>query len=392
MTETTATYDFLVVGAGLSGATLAHKLAEKGHKILIIDKRNHIGGNCYDYIDSETGIRVSEYGPHFFHTNDEEVWNYVNTFGEWIRYDHKVLALIDGLHVPVPVNAETINNLCHQNLKTPEEVATWLKTVQIQPPGNTDPINSEEIALQRVGSRLYEALFRPYTLKQWAKEPSKLDALVLARIPVRDNNDCRYFTDRFQGLPLNGYTEIFKKMLGHPNITVVLNMDYESVATFAKYHQVIFTGRIDSYFSDAGLPQLEYRSLNFEKRFVPTFGYAQRGPVVNYPSSDIPYTRSVEYKWFPNCPAAGQEASNTIVVYETSCDYNDKTNNNNNNQEPYYPVPSPINQALYERYKSLASAQKNVHFIGRLASYKYFNMDQAIRAALDYFEEHFLSI
>jgi UDP-galactopyranose mutase len=173
-------------------------------------------------------------------------------------------------------------------------------------------------------------------------------------------------------------------MLAHPNITVVLNMDYESVGTFATYDQVIFTGRIDSYFSDAGLPQLEYRSLNFEKRFVPTFGYAQRGPVVNYPSSDIPHTRSVEYKWFPNCPVEGQEASNTIVVYETSCDYKNQKNN-----EPYYPVPSPINQALYERYKTLASSQKNVHFIGRLASYKYFNMDQAIRAALDYFEEHF---
>jgi len=383
-TTTTTTYDFLVVGAGLSGATLANKLAAKGHKILIIDKRNHIGGNCYDYIDSETGIRVSEYGPHFFHTNDEEVWNYVNTFGEWIRYDHKSIALIDGIHVPVPVNAETINRLCGQHLKTPEEVATWLKTVQIQPPGGTNPINSEEIGLQRVGNRLYQALFKPYTLKQWAKEPSELDASVLARIPVRDDNDCRYFTDRFQGLPLNGYTEIFKKMLAHPNITVILNMDYESVATFATYDQVIFTGRIDSYFSDAGLPQLEYRSLNFEKRFVPTFGYAQRGPVVNYPSSNIPHTRSVEYKWFPNCPVAGQDASNTIVVYETSCDYNNQKNN-----EPYYPVPSPINQALYERYKTLASSQKNVHFIGRLASYKYFNMDQAIRAALDYFEEHF---
>jgi len=366
------TYDFIVVGAGLSGSTIAHKLAtEKNKKVLVIDKRDHIGGNCYDYIDTQTGVRVSKYGPHFFHTNDEGVWNYVTQFGKWVRYDHRTIAKIGERHVPVPVTTETINLLCDQHLTGATE---WLAENQVQLGDN--PKNSEDIALQRVGTQLYEALFKPYTIKQWAKEPAQLDPSVLARIPVRDSWDNRYFTDKYQALPADGYTSIFEKMLDHPNISVQLNTEYNPQMSDAP---VIFTGRIDAYFSDSGLPALEYRSLNFDMQRYYNCGYKQRGGVVNYPSADVPYTRSVEYKWFPNTPAS----DHSVVVYETSCDCS-------NGEEPYYPVPAPKNQELYEKYKALAAAQTQTHFIGRLASYKYFNMDQAIRAALDYYTTHFL--
>jgi UDP-galactopyranose mutase len=382
-------YDYLIVGAGLSGATLAERLAQQGKKILIIDKRDHIGGNCYDYVDSASQIRISKYGPHFFHTDDEEVWKYVNRFGAWTPFYNKVITQINATtYVPVPTTPETINVLCGTNLKTPQDAAAWLAQNRcIIPCDQKQPTNSEEVALSRVGHALYETLFKPYTIKQWAKTPAELGPEVLARIPVRDSWDNRYFSDRYQALPTDGYTALFKNMLAHPNITIIVGTTYESIGAVAQYGEVIFTGRIDQFFKDSGLPELEYRSLNFEHRRLqtPGGGFAQRNATINYARSDIPYTRSIEYKWYPNCPSAGQAADQSIVIYETSCDCLA-------GQEPYYPVPSPANQALYEKYKSLsrkAGTQKKTHFIGRLASYKYFNMDQAIRAALDYFQEHF---
>ena len=378
----TATKTFLVVGAGFTGATLANKLAALGHKVLVIDKREHIGGNCYDYVDSLTGIRISKYGPHFFHTNDEEVWEYVNRFSAWTPFYNKVLAQVGDKYVPVPVNAETINTLFNTALQTPEEVRAYLAQKQIQPL-TSSPQNSEEVALQRVGQELYDLLFKPYTIKQWAKDPKDLESLVLARIPVRDNWDNRYFSDRFQALPTNGYTAVFEKMLDHPNIEVRLGVSHEDLPTTEAFDEIIFTGRIDAYFKAAGLPELEYRSLDFHiNRFYNTPGFVQRNATINTPSADIPYTRGIEYKYYPGACVGEGSTSNSVVIYETSCDC---TGGN----DPYYPVPSAANQALYERYKALAAAEKNVHFIGRLASYKYFNMDQAIRAALDYFKEHF---
>lgn len=398
-------YDFLIVGAGLSGATLAERLAAKGKTVLIIDKRNHIGGNCYDYVDPATSIRVSKYGTHLFHTDDEEVWNYVNRFSEWTPFYNKVITQInETTFVPVPATPETINVLCGTNLRTPQDAAAWLAANQIPLPPGAAPANSEEVALSRVGRTLYETLFKPYTIKQWAKTPAQLAPEVLARIPVRDSWDNRYFSDRYQALPTNGYTSLFTKMLAHPNITTLLGVSYESIAATVQRGQVIFTGRIDQFFKEAGLPELEYRSLRFEERRIPTpsGGFAQRNSVVNYANGDIPYTRSIEYKWYPNCPAEGQRAETSIVVYETSCDCSlssfsssggqeqqQQQQQQEQQQEPYYPVPSPENQALYEKYRALAAANSKVHFIGRLASYKYFNMDQAIRAALDYFEKHF---
>jgi len=362
-------YDILIVGTGLSGATIAEHYARDGKKVFMIDKRNHIGGNVYDEIDSETNIRISRYGAHLFHTNDEDVWKYVNQFGTWKRWDHEVVADVSGIYVPVPVNITTVNTLLNESLQTEDEMSTWL---QKECPFFPEPKNSEEVALSRVGPRLYETLFKPYTVKQWAKEPKELDPSVLSRIPIRPNHDPRYFNDKYQALPENGYTSIIKKMLSHENITVQLGLSWEqSLQKSSEWDAIIFTGPIDSYFID--LPKLEYRSIDFEWSRIKTSGFYQPNSVVNYPSADNKYTRCVEYKHFLN-----QKSDWTILSKETTCDKG----------EPYYPVPTEKNKSLYERYKLLASTEKNVHFIGRLASYKYFNMDQAIRNAMDYYNTY----
>lgn len=368
--------DVFIVGAGLSGATLAEHFARVYNRsVTIIDKRNHIGGNVYDYIDEKTGIRVGKYGIHMFHTNDEEVWQYLQRFGTWKRWDHKVLSKINNDFVPVPVNINTINTVCDENIQTEEEMMTWLHNNQMK---YEEPQNSEEIALSRVGIELYEKMFRPYTLKQWNKEPRELDSSVLARIPVRTNFDDRYFQDKYQALPVEGYTRIVERMLDHPNITVRLNTEWTAIKDAIDYNVLIFTGPIDQYFIDSGLPQLEYRSLHFDWEVHETSGFYQPVSQVNYPSADIPYTRIVEYKHLLN-----QESKYTVITKETSC----------NDGEPYYPVPNKENQTIYLQYKKLAEKKvsDNVHFIGRLASYKYFNMDQAIRAAIDYFNNHFMN-
>lgn len=363
--------DVIIVGAGLSGATLAEHFARVlNRSVLVIDKRDHVGGNVYDYIDEQTGIRVGKYGIHMFHTNDEGVWNYLQRFGEWKRFDHKVLSFVDGQYVPVPVNINTVNLLCNATLQTEEDMKQWLATQQIP---CDDPRTSREIALSRVGETLYERLFRPYTIKQWNKDPSELNTSVLSRIPVRTNFDDRYFTDKYQALPVNGYTSIVQRMLDHPNITLKLNTHWEDIRTL-KHSILIFTGPIDQYFVDSGLPPLEYRSLTFHWETHKTSGYYQPASQVNYPSLDVPYTRIVEYKHLLN-----QQSEYTILTKETSSDVG----------EPYYPIPSQENQALYEEYRKLASSIPNVHFVGRLANYKYFNMDQAVRNAMDYFETHF---
>jgi UDP-galactopyranose mutase len=368
--------NILVVGAGLSGATIAERCAAAGANVVVIEKRGHIGGNCYDEIDATTGIRVNRYGAHLFHTNDEEVWNYVQRFGEWVRWEHRVVADVSGTLVPVPVNCTTVNSLFEAAIHTEAGMADWLATAQIP---CASPKNSEEVALSRVGGPLYELLFRPYTWKQWGKEPAELEPEVLARIPVRPNFDPRYFTDKFQALPKFGYTEIVRKMLDHPRISVRLNSAWENFQSSAEFSpdQIVFTGPIDTFFADVGLPKLEYRSIDFEWTRIPNCGFYQPNSVVNYPDPLNPYTRCVEYKHFLH-----QQSDWTIISRERTCD----------DGEPYYPVPTEANRELYKKYAELAlearkGAGATVHFIGRLASYKYFNMDQAIRAALDYFHE-----
>lgn len=358
-------YDILVVGCGLSGSVVAERLANFGLKVLIIDKRNHVGGNCYDELDA-TGIRMSKYGAHLFHTNDEEVWKYIQQFSEWTRWDHRVLGYVDGKYVPIPVNINTVNALCATSIKDEVEMEMWLEKVQCK---YAEIRNSEEIACSRVGIELYDKIFKHYTFKQWNKYPDELDSSVLARIPIRNNFDDRYFTDRFQALPVNGYTHFIKRLLSHENIDVVLDADFLDVRNRFNFKNTIYTGPVDHYFNDAGYEKLEYRSIEFiEERYNNT-PFFQPNSVINYPGSDVPFTRIVEYKHFLN-----QKSNHTVIVKEITTDKG----------EPYYPVPNDKNMTLYAKYKELAVKETSVYFLGRLANYKYFNMDQAIKNALDF--------
>ena len=363
-------YDICIAGAGLSGAVTAERHASKlGKTVLIIEKRNHTGGNCYDYIDEETGIRVNKYGAHLFHTKYERVWEYVNKFSDWTKYEHEVMGWVDGKHVPVPVNIDTVNALFDLNIKDTIEMDAWLAKEQVK--YVESPKNSEEMALSRVGKRLYELIFHPYTVKQWAKEPRDLGPEVTARIPVRNNHDGRYFSDPHQALPSNGYTAFLNKIMEHENIEVHTNVDFFHARNEVKCGHSYFTGPIDAYFASQGWPKLEYRSLDFERKVVKDVEYFQPKSVVNHPSSDEDFTRIVEYKHLLN-----QKSNDTVLYYERSKD----------GGEPYYPVPNPENKALYAKYQKLAEKEPNVTFVGRLASYKYFNMDDAILNALQLFD------
>lgn len=363
---------YLIVGCGLSGVVIAERIATcLNEKVIIIEKRDHIGGNCYDYIDEETGILMNKYGAHIFHTNDKGVWDYINNFGEWSRWEHTVISKVDNKYVPMPVNITTVNLLMDESIQTEAEMEEWLDRRQVK---YQEITNSEEMAKSRIGEELYNKLVRDYTYKQWEKYPDELDKSVLARIPVRRNFDTRYFSDKYQALPKHGYTVFFENMLKNPLIEVYLNTDYleyREKNDMSKFKGVIFTGSIDAYFT--GLPKLEYRSIDFKKETYKGMNYFQQVSVVNYPELNVPYTRIVEYKHFLN-----QQSDDTIIVYETT----------NNEGDPYYPVPNDKNLELYEKYRELAEkeeSEKSVYFIGRLANYKYFNMDQAIRNALDFF-------
>jgi len=362
------TYDIVVVGSGISGATIAERYARiLNKKVLVIEKRDHIGGNCYDFYN-DTGILVSKYGAHLFHTNDEHVWKYLQMFSSWRPYVHTVLSSVDGMLVPVPVNITTVNLLFGLHIQSEEEMREWLATQIV---AIKHPANSEESALSRVGKTLYEKLFKNYTLKQWDTSPSLLDASILDRIPVRTNFDTRYFSDKYQAMPSFGYTKIFEKMLSHPNITVSLNTDYFNIKDSLKnFEKLFFTGPIDLYFQNESLKKLPYRSLRFEFQTF-DFPYYQVNSVVNYPN-DQEFTRIVEYKHM-----YGQKHPKTTISKEYPTW----------DGEPYYPVLSKENLDLYEFYKAKAISEekRNVHFVGRLANYKYFNMDQAFANALDLF-------
>ena len=358
----------LIVGCGLSGVVIAERIANVlGLKVTIIEKRDHIGGNCYDYVDNETGILMNKYGAHLFHTNNELVWNYVNSFDTWTRWEHKVLSLVEDKFIPIPVNITTINQLCSEHLQNESDVQEWLKANQV----SYDTINnSEEMAKSRIGNILYDKLIKDYTFKQWNKYPNELDKSVLERIPIRANFDTRYFNDKYQALPHKGYTHFFQKILDHPNIEVLLNTDYFDYIKNNTFDMTIFTGPIDSYFSDLELDKLEYRSIDFNIEVKQNMNYYQPNSVVNYPSPDVPFTRIVEYKHFLN-----QKSKDTVIVTETTNDVG----------EPFYPVPNKKNLELYEKYKNLAKEEevKNIFFVGRLANYKYFNMDDAILNSID---------
>lgn len=359
--------DIVIIGAGISGATLAERYAvQKNKRVLVIEQKNHIGGNCFDYINDD-GILISKYGAHLFHTNDEVVWDYVNRFSDWYPYEHKVLSVVDGKLVPVPVNIDTVNALFGLEIKTEQEMEAWLSenTEKIE-----NPTNSEESALRRVGKKLYEKMFKNYTKKQWDMWPVELEASVMDRIPVRTNHDDRYFSDKYQALPKDGYTKIFENMLNHPNITVQLNTGYEDIKESIKdYEKLFFTGPIDQFFDYKFGDKLQYRSIRFEFETHDQEVF-QQNSVINYPSLDYPYTRIVEYKHF-----TGQKHPKTTISKEYS----------SWEGEPYYPVPTERNRQVYAKYQAeaLKLEKQGIYFVGRLANYKYFNMDQAFKNALD---------
>jgi UDP-galactopyranose mutase len=354
----------LIVGAGLSGCTLAEQFAAAGHTVTIIEKREHIAGNCYDYRD-ENGILMNRYGAHLFHTNNKRVEEYVKRFAEWIPWKHTVVGRIGDRVFPIPVNIDTVNTLLGADIVNEVEMKEWLAENTVNPSAGT-PANSEEVALQRVGSQLYDLIFKDYTYKQWAKWPAELDSSVLERIPVRTNHDPYYFSDDFQALPSQGYTAFVAAMIRSPAITVYLNTEYTH-AMRSNYDAIFFTGPIDQFYAAAGLPRLEYRSIRFEIERLDLDRF-QENSVVNYPSAAEPFTRIVEYKHFLNQSIPGKT---TIVREYTTAE-----------GDPYYPVPTKANQNVYKKYQALAAAERDVFFVGRLANYKYYNMDAAIYAAL----------
>lgn len=362
--------NILIVGAGPSGATLARCFAEDNEHVTIIDNRNHIGGNCYDYIN-DYGIRIHKYGPHFFHTNDKQVWDFVNRFTKFTPYELKVKAYINDLIVPVPVNIDTVNSLFALDIRNSHQMTKWLSKVRTN---FNPPNNSKEAALNNCGTALYSLLFKGYTYKQWERDASELEPSVLQRIPIYTDRYDGYFRDVFQGLPENGYTCLFEKMLNHPLIDTHTSTDYFGLKESLNPKLTIFTGRIDRFYADRGYDPLEYRSLRFEHETykVGKGNFHQSNIVMNYPDVTVPYTRTVEYKHIPNIETHRSTEYTTVVKEYPMRD-----------GDAYYPIPNEKNRILYDKYKQLSCHETNIVFSGRLANYKYYNMDKAISAALD---------
>ncbi|MBD2497410.1 UDP-galactopyranose mutase [Nostoc sp. FACHB-280] len=358
-------FDYLIVGAGFSGSVIAERLAtQSGKKVLVVDKRNHIGGNAYDHYN-EDGVLIHKYGPHIFHTNSREVFEYLSRFTQWRAYEHRVLASVEGQLVPIPINLDTINKLYGMNLNSFEAEEFFKSLAEPKEYIQT----SEDVVVSKVGRVLYEKFFRGYTKKQWGLDPSELDKSVIARIPTRINRDDRYFTDTYQAMPLHGFTRMFENMLNHPNIKVMLNTDYREIEKAIPCREMVYTGPVDEFF-DYRYGKLPYRSLDFkhETHNIPVF---QPAPVINYPNEHL-YTRVTEFKYL-----TGQEHSKTSVVYEFPQAEGD----------PYYPVPRPENQEIYRQYKALADNTAGIYFVGRLATYKYYNMDQCVAQALSVYKQ-----
>jgi len=352
--------DYLIVGAGFAGSVLAERLAaQSGKKVLIVDKRPHVGGNAYDYYDA-AGVLVHRYGPHVFHTNSAAIVAYLSRFTAWRPYQHRVLASVDGQLLPLPINLDTINRLYGLELNSCQAEAFFAARAEPVEQVRT----SEDMIVKQIGRELYQKFFRGYTRKQWGLDPSQLDASVTARIPVRTNRDDRYFTDTYQLMPLHGYTRMFQRMLEHPNIKLLLNTDYREIAGTIPYRELIYTGPVDAFF-DERYGKLPYRSLEFRHETLDQEHYQATG-TVNYPN-DYPYTRITEFKHL-----TGQQHARTSIVYEYPRAGGD----------PYYPVPRPESAVLYKKYQALAEATPHVHFVGRLATYKYYNMDQVVAQAL----------
>jgi UDP-galactopyranose mutase len=362
-------YDVMVVGAGFAGSVMAERLASQaGKRVLVVDRRPHVAGNAYDVRDA-AGLLIHQYGPHIFHTNSADVFEYLSQFTRWRPYEHRVLANVDGMLVPMPINRTTVNVLYGLNLQTEAEAEGWLAA-------RAEPVDvirtSKDVVISAVGRELYETFFQGYTRKQWGLDPSELDKSVTSRVPTRTNTDDRYFTDKFQAMPAEGYTRMFEKMLDHPNIDVLLGTDYAEARAAYAHERLVFTGPIDEYFGYR-FGKLPYRSLRFEHETLAQ-EWLQPVAVVNYPDESVPYTRITEYKHL-----TGQQHPHTSITREYPQAEGD----------PYYPVPREENQTLFKRYEALARAEENVTFVGRLATYRYYNMDQIVGQALATFRKEF---
>jgi len=355
-------YDVLIVGGGFAGSVIAERLAAGSNKrVLLIDRRPHVGGNAYDRYDT-AGVLMHQYGPHIFHTNSADIFEHLSRFTEWRPYEHRVLASVRGKLVPMPINRTTLNALYGVDLNSDEQAEAFLKE-RAQP---VEVIKtSEDVVVSAVGRELYELFFQGYTRKQWGMDPSELDKSVTSRVPTRTNTDDRYFLDAFQAMPLHGFTRMFENMLDHPNIDIELGVDFEDVKNEVVYDRLVFTGPIDEYF-DHRYGELPYRSLRFRHETLDQEWF-QDVAVVNYPQQDVPYTRITEYKHL-----TGQRHPKTSITYEFPSSEGD----------PYYPIPRAENQALFKKYEALALQTPEVTFVGRLATYRYYNMDQVTGQAL----------
>jgi UDP-galactopyranose mutase len=364
-------FEYVVVGAGLAGATVAERIASQLNvQILVIEKKKHVAGHCYDFYD-ENGILVHKYGPHIFHTRIKDAWDYLSNFTEWHLYQHRVLSYVDGKLVPIPINLDTINQLFGTKLSA-QELPDFFKDL-------AEPVHeiksSADVVLSKVGRYLYEKMFKNYTLKQWGVTPDELDPQIISRVPIRENRDDRYFDDPYQGLPKQGYAHMVERMLSHPNIKLLLGTDCKEVIGEIEYEKLIYTGPIDYYF-DYKYRKLPYRTLEmkFETHDVETY---QPVAVVNYPN-DYDFTRITEFKHM-----TGQKSDKTSIVKEFP-------KGTTAEEEPYYPVFDKQTNKLAAKYRGEAEREPNTIFVGRLAEYKYYNMDIVVARALEVFEDEVL--
>ena len=364
----------LIVGCGLSGIVLAERIAsQKNEEVLIIDRRDHIGGNIYDYKDNQTGITVHKYGPHVFHTDSKEVWDYLSKFTEWHRFMYRVKAVMDGIEVNIPFNLDSLRKVFPQSMADKLEIKLLEKFGFNKKVPILELRRSNDKDLEFLAEYVYQKVFLGYTVKQWGVKPEDLDPSVSARVPVYISRDDRYFQDKYQAIPQDGYTTMVENILNHKLIKVELNTDFKQIRHEIEYERLFFCGAIDEYF-DYELGQLPYRSLDIVFK-THAREYLQSAPQVNYPEN-YDYTRSVEYKYYLD-----EKSDKTVVSYEYSCPYEEGKN------ERYYPIPDKENQDLYDRYAQKTKDLKNVWFLGRLGDYKYYNMDQCIARALELFKD-----
>lgn len=360
-------FDYIIVGAGFSGCVLAERLSSQlNKKVLVVDKRNHIGGNAFDFYN-EDGILVHKYGVHIFHTNSKNIYDYISQFTAWRKYEHEVLASVDGMLVPIPININTLNKLYYLDLSE-SEAKSFFESRAVP---NMIVRNSEDVIVSKIGVELYEKFYKGYTKKMWDLYPAELDASVTSRIPIRTNKDDRYFTDEYQVIPLHGYSALFSKMIANKNIEILLNADYKDIKNTIPHDKLIYTGCIDEYF-DYCYGKLPYRSMQFKHETLNTKWFQSCG-AVNYPNTEE-YTRITEWKYI-----TGQEHNKTSIVYEFPTAVG----------EPYYPIPRPANAEQYRLYERMADSisKDGIYFVGRLATYKYYNMDQVVAQALTLFKK-----